>query len=332
MVINRNDRFPQIVLRFLVLASFPVIAGCGLDSINCERRPDPLPPSYGWTYQDIPIGQTTARYYAPASPIGLVALFDGGGGVSTWFNRIEPRRLVEGLVDADYAIVALESDDPTDGNFDGTDAATNVDIVNLQSALGMMEASGIVPAGTPRYYLGFSSGGYFASLATRYEPADALVLLNVRGDLLTFDGGHGLPPPTMWVIGRNDPLVPPEDPDLQTNRDNLVTLGVDSELRINEPIGAYYGAFGRIADPSSAVDLTDSTDAVSQLIAAGYLDDCNVPVDESANLDLGVISLGPSFTPTFTEEATRQLDELYGAHEVTSDFNDEIVAFLGAHP
>ncbi|MEM7482890.1 MAG: hypothetical protein AAF481_17080 [Acidobacteriota bacterium] len=300
---------------------------------TCEYRPDPLPPQYNWTYQTAPVGQTTARYYAPASPVGLVVLFDGGGGVPIWFNRIEPRRLVEALVDAGYAIVALESDDPTDGNFDPTDAATNVDIVNLQTAIGQMESTGQIPADTPIFYLGFSSGGFFGSLATRYEPAHALVLLNVRGDSATYDPALNpdSPPPTLWVIGENDSRVLPDDAGLLTNQSFIDAAGVSWESYINEPIGASEYAFARIADPSSAVSASDSADAVSQLFDAGYLDPCNIPVNESANLDLTVIALEPSFTAPFTEEAKRQIDELYGAHEITSDFNDEIVAFLDAH-
>ena len=46
-------------------------------------------------------------------------------------------------------------------------------------------------------------------------------------------------------------------------------------------------------------------------------------------MDRSEITLGPSFGTTgFTAEAFRQFDELYGAHEITSDFSSEIVAFL----
>jgi dienelactone hydrolase len=305
---------------------------------SCTYRPEAGPPAYTWTYRTAQIGRTTARFFAPASPVGLVVLFDGGGGVELWFSQIEPRLLVEALVEAGYAILALESDDPNDGDYDGTpDAAANVDLVNLQAAVALARSLESELAEAPLFYLGFSSGGYFASLAARYEPAAALALLNVRGDTVTYDPAENAElPPTIWVIGRNDPMVTPDDPDLNGNKDQLLAAGVDHELLINEPLGALDTAFTRIADGDFAVGEADSIDAVAALLAAGYLDGCRVPVAPSADLDLAAISLGPTFLPPgepsnrFTEEAKRQLDELYGAHQVTSDFDAEIVAFFDA--
>jgi dienelactone hydrolase len=294
----------------------------------CWHREDNTQPSYTWTLTTTNIAGTTVRYYSPAGALGLVMLFDGGAGGSFWFTRMESRLQVEALVDAGYAVAALESADQNSGNFDMTaDPVTNQDLQNVD---GTITALGF--AGADLYYLGFSSGGAFASLATVYTPAKALALFNVRGLASTYSNMVPPPPPTLWVVGRHDPLVPPTDAGLIANWAAIAASGVDWDFYVNEPAGLLPEAFERISDPSSSVSPADSSDAVADLQAGAQLDACSVPIGPAKALNWGVVSYGASFTAEFQHEAQRQVNELYGSHAFTSDFRQQVVDFFRAHP
>jgi hypothetical protein len=107
---------------------------------------------------------------------------------------------------------------------------------------------------------------------------------------------------------------------------------VDHEILVNEPLGAEDDAFARIRNATGGeVSEADSAQAVADLVADGTLDACRVPVDVSEDAEPPAIAWGPSFTDDFIDEAVRQLKELGGGHAVTSEFEDEIVAFFDSH-
>jgi dienelactone hydrolase len=293
----------------------------------CWHREDNTPPNFTWNIATISVAGTTVRHHTPPGAIGLVILLDGGGGGSVWFKNMENRLQVEALVDAGYAVAALESAGPG-GNFDMTaDPATNQD---LQNVVGTIDTLGF--AGVDLYYLGFSSGGAFASLATVFTPANAVALFNVRGLASTY-ANPALPPlPTLWVVGRHDARVPPTDAGLIANWAAIAASGVDWEYYVNEPAGLLPETFERISDPTSSVSPTDSSDAVSDLQTGAQLDACSVPIGPAGTLNWGVLSAGPSFTAAFLDEAQRQVNELYGSHVVTSDFRQQVTVVFLAHP
>jgi len=296
----------------------------------CWHREDNTPPSYTWTLDTTNVAGTTVRYYnPPANALGLVMLFDGGGGGRVWFTDMESRLQVEALVDAGYAVVALESACPG-GNFDmNPDHAANQDLQNVDATIATLGF-----AGADLYYLGFSSGGAFASLATATTPAKALALFNVRGVETTYMNPALPPPPTLWVVGRHDRLVPPTDYRLIARWAAIEASGVDWAFYVNEPAGLLPEAFERISDLNSSVSPADSSSAVADLQAGGQLDTCSVPIDSAGDLDWSVVAWGPSFTarPTFQNEARGQVNELYGSHVFTSDFRQHVVDFFRAHP
>ena len=293
----------------------------------CWHREDNAAPTFAWTLSTMPVGTTTVRFHHPAGARGLVVLFDGGGGGSVWFTFMEDRLLVEALVDAGLAVAAVQSEGPS-GSYDMTEVLEdNLDLQNVSTTIADLGF-----AGGDVYYLGFSSGGVFASLAATVIPAKALALLSARGLEATFSSTAPLPPPTMWVLGRNDRRVPPTDPGLITNWAAIAASGVDWAYYVNEPVGMLPEAFERIADPTSGVSPTDSADAVAQLAAGGQLDACSVPLGRGNAIDWTVVTPGPSFTGPFLTEARRQVDELFGAHTVTSDVRQQIADFFLAHP
>lgn len=293
----------------------------------CWHREDNAPPSFTWSLSTTMVGGTTVRHHVPAGAVGLVLLFDGGGGGGVWFTVMENRLQVEALVDAGYAVAALQSAGPG-GNYDlDPDPLTNPDLQNVDATVAALGF-----AGADVYYLGFSSGGLFATLATVHAPAKALALFNVRGLASTYTNPLVPPPPTLWVVGRHDLRVPPTDPGLVANWAAVAASGVDWEYYVNEPAGLLPEAFERISDPTGSVTPADSSDAVADLQAGGQLDACSVPVGPASALSWGVVSPGPSFTAAFQAEAQRQVNELYGSHVLTSDFRRQVVDFFVAHP
>ena len=289
----------------------------------CQHREDNAAPTFAWTLSTTDVNGTVVRFHNPAGAVGLVLLFDGGGGGSVWFTFMEDRLILESLVAAGYAVAALPSDGPS-GNYDLTDDPANPDLVNVDQTIADLGFTG-----RPVYHLGFSSGGAFASLATTHTPARAMALLNARGRASTF--ASAAPPPTLWVVGRHDQRVPPDDPGLVANWAAISASGVDWAYYVNEPAGMLPQAFERIADPTSGVSPTDSADAVADLAAGGRLDACDVPVGRGSAL-WPTVTPGPTFTAPFVAEAQRQVDELFGAHTVTSDFREQVVEFFQAHP
>jgi dienelactone hydrolase len=201
--------------------------------------------------------------------------------------------------------------------------ATNQDLQNVDATINTLGF-----AGAALYYLGFSSGGAFATLATVHTPAKAIALFNVRGLATTYSNPS--PPPTIWIVGRNDQRVPPTDEDLIANWAAIAASGVGWDFYINEPAGLLPEAFERIADPTSSVSPADSSAAVADLQAGAQLDACSVPIGPASSLSWGV--LGPSFTTAFEAEAQRQVNELYGSHVITSDFRQQVVDFFLNHP
>jgi dienelactone hydrolase len=293
----------------------------------CWHREDNTQPTYTWNRIPINIAGTTVRYYSPAGALGLVMLFDGGGGGNVWFRDMENRLQVEALVDAGFAVAALESAG-SGGDFDmNPDYAANQDLKNVDGTIAALSF-----VGQSLYYLGFSSGGAFASLATVTTSAKALALFNVRGVESTYMNPVLPPPPTLWVVGRHDLLVPPTDYRLIARWAAVEASGVDWAFYVNEPAGLLPEAFERISDPTSSVSPGDSSSAVADLQAGGQLDACSVPIDSASNINWGVVAWGLSFTAVFQDEAERQVNELYGSHVVTSDFRQQVVDFFLAHP
>lgn len=287
----------------------------------CWHRTDNSPPSWTWTFSTINVGAATVRYHNPAGALGLVMLFDGGAGATFWSKHMEERLQVEALVDAGYAVAALPSEDPNIGDYDmNPDYGDNHDLQNVDgtiAALGFVDKS--------LYYLGFSSGGTFASLATVTTSAKALALFGVRGLETTYLDPQLPPPPTLWIVGRHDSLVPPTDYRLIARWAAMEAMGVDWAFYVNEPAGLLPEAFVRLSDPNGGgVDPVDSANAVADLVASGQLDACSVPIGREINW--GVVDFGQ-----FQAEAERQVKELYGSHTVTSDFRQQVVDFFLTH-
>ncbi|MGI9598181.1 MAG: hypothetical protein ACR2QK_18605 [Acidimicrobiales bacterium] len=325
---------------------------------SCDYRPDPVVPDYSWS----PSAPTTVpgrpgefRSFVPSTPEGLVVLFDGGGGSRLWFDTVEGRLLVDALVAADYAVLGL--------NLDGQYAWNEVADYE-QNALFVEQAIDEVrdPFGPdlPLFYIGFSKGGGFASLFHDTVQANAQILFNTSGHESGFVDPAFDTPPTMWILGTNDRKI--DNPALVLDyAAELDARHVNHAVFYNEPTSPFELAFARIANSIDQVTWTDSRDAYLQMLSEDVIEldvDTGCPfVTEHWRraLSTAVITYGPSFTPTSPStspsppvqgptrfvpdpnfdrkaEVEAQIDELYGGHQITSDFKHTIVSFFDEHP
>src|SRR5205085_11831154 len=81
--------------------------------------------------------------YFPSAPIGVVLLFHGSGGNgSGWFSKVEDARLMADAVAAGFGVVALDSQDRINKQWDNTVSASNGDVHNLLEVLAVFVSRG----------------------------------------------------------------------------------------------------------------------------------------------------------------------------------------------
>lgn len=121
-------------------------------------------------------------YYFPPATKGIVYLLHGtGGSAAVIAADFEWQQVIKDLVTDGFAVVVTEAEEATtkvDANSDGklrwallpVDTDANVDFANIAAITDTLVQRGIAQAGTPRYSLGMSDGGFFsAALAYLYH-------------------------------------------------------------------------------------------------------------------------------------------------------------------
>jgi dienelactone hydrolase len=275
------------------------------------------------------VGVLSFYYYAPASPRALIFTFHGSGGdAKIWFELTEPQRLMARLVEAGYAVAALDSisghatRDKKQWDLSGP-VIDNPDFKNVVNAIGLLKNNNIVPADIPIVLMGGSNGGAFASAASTGLDAKALVLHISRGLKVAFNTPN-TPPPTAWVVGRQDDIVTFDTAAL--NIPAIEQAGVPYAFLINEPVPVAADSMTRIAGVSSSVSKT----FFEKVKEAGLLDGCDrqLASPESNHAWAGFL---PSSDELLREQVRHQLLELHAGHTITSDFGEQLVSFLDDH-
>jgi hypothetical protein len=105
-----------------------------------------------------------ARFYAPASPRGIILILHGTGGTSSFIERTESRYLALLAISRGYAVLSPEAEEAKAGDLDGDGkerwnvvlAANNIDLQALNQLIASLTAGGQLPANVPLYVLGMS--------------------------------------------------------------------------------------------------------------------------------------------------------------------------------
>lgn len=121
-------------------------------------------------------------YYFPDRPKGIVYLLHGtSGSAKALIAGFEWQEMIKDLVHDRFAVIITEAEEATEGtdlNGDGSirwnalpwDTVTNVDYVNIRVLTHSFYQRQLLSSGLPRYAVGMSNGGNFATaLSTIYR-------------------------------------------------------------------------------------------------------------------------------------------------------------------
>lgn len=121
-----------------------------------------------WSEGIVPNDGRQYLYYVPDNPIGLVYFFHRRDSGIDEVQRLDIRDVIRGLIDADFAIVAFESEvrppalNPTGGQWDIIpDADNNKDWERVKKVRDNLIANTDVTSATWLFVIGFSDGGSF---------------------------------------------------------------------------------------------------------------------------------------------------------------------------
>ena len=275
-----------------------------------------------WTATSEPFNGVTLSYYIPPGPLaGVITLHHGtGGSGANFFNRAEYRAFCEDAAARGYGLVALDSLDRVNKQWDPAVAASNADIQNVQAALSLLTSRGLLTAATPRLALGMSNGGGFTSKVAYflgYAAADSYCAQASNGSISNV--------PIMWNMAMNDAndnVGASGNDQALANFGNVSARGVAASCARNAPAPLYPNRFARISGLTPA----DSNAIFQSIKAAGFLDANNFLIAPPS-----ASGVQASIPPGYFLQGSAILDLLsasYTEHQFFSDANHRTLKFF----
>ncbi len=269
-------------------------------------------------------------YYFPPNPVGVIFRFHGSGGsADSLFAKVEDFTFARDAVAAGYAIVALDSTDRVNKQWDAAGTAANVDVVNVQAAIDYFIGLGLMTANTPKFSTGMSNGGGFAPKPAYFLGFRACGIFCSSGQPAQIFTVTTVP--TIWSLARNDDLYD-HTTFLPNATANLASLNaqrpsVTGEIRENLPSPVYPRRFLRIPGLTAA----NSQTIYDSLRTGGFFDAQDFLLADPATSGW-FASLPAGFAP-FQGDILSQLNCCYSAHQFYSDFDNKVLQFFaGATP
>lgn len=265
-----------------------------------------------------------AEYAIPAAPKGVIVVFHGSGGSSRGAFEGERLDFAEYAVAAGYALVALDSNDRDARQWATALSTSNPDVVNTVALLDRLTAEGLLPPGLPRFALGISNGGAFASRIS--------ALLGWRAQNLVI--ATGVEPvmvqtsvPTIWTLGRRDAVLAPDSiASAQRYANGLIGRRIAADVHVLEPTPIYPERFTRVR----GLSLEDSRVIQAALRTAGLLDAAGFLRQDPRSSEA---ALGAAIPPAYAASRNgilAQLELAWAGHETMSDFRHRVVHFFDA--
>ncbi len=294
-----------------------VDAGLLMWPSGCEAQPAPG----ALDIEEAHVNGSRVLFVRPPPPLrGLLFVFHGkGGDARVFFDRVEAALFVEAALARGLAVVATESIERGAGAewAEGV-GPNNPDIVNTLATLQFAHDEG-TPEDAPVYVAGGSNGGAYVSRLVQQLPVTAAFIFISRGIVLQRAAAHR--PPTIFLGGENDPIVPWED--VQATHDRLADEDVRTRYLHNGLQALTPGRFTRIP----GVDCPLSRAIGESLIAHGGVLDLQGRPTEGWTEAEWVGDL-PAAAMPFEAEIEDQLQALWGGHAPTAEFNAEVLDFL----
>lgn len=273
------------------------------------------------TYRSAPIVNSVAetfsngtlyRWFVPPGTVrAVLTLHHGtGGSAAIQFSRLENEFLNREAVARGFALVAVDSLNRVDKQWDATFSTANADVQNVLAILASLEARSLLPAGLPRYALGMSNGGGFAPKMTAYGGFAAAASYCAQA------ANTGLSPaPVQWRMAMNDAheMVGDAGNDRALVNYGLAQArGTPAAYERLAPSPLHPARFLRLP----GLTLADGEAIVGSLRSGGYLDAYGFFLVLPSTLPLTSI---PSAYWSRLSEIREQVDVVYTDHQFWSD-------------
>jgi dienelactone hydrolase len=205
-------------------------------------------------------------------PRGVVFRFHGSNGSGgALFTKAEESRFARDLVADGFAVVALDSNDRQNRQWDNrvnaANPSENKDVANIQGVIQMLVDEGLMTPQTPCFASGHSNGGGFAPRAAYMLgwKASHSSCASSQASLMQITSV-----PQIFTMMENDELTGPSArAEALANHDLLESRGVASEYWVNPPSALYPTRFMQIEGLSAA----DSAELYEALKREGFLDE-----------------------------------------------------------
>jgi predicted esterase len=277
---------------------------------TCPTQIEVLPVT---DFDELTINGTRVRWVGADTGVGVLFFFHGtGGDVTTWFDRVAGPVIIRDALERGMVVVVFESLDRGEGAQWVVQGAPsqNADIANVKAIMAQLESEGVYLPGTPKFAIGGSNGGSFASHIAQEVDYEGAVIFIARG--AAFRNGVATSPPlVVFIPGAEDNQVPPED--------------IPASITAVEGHGGVAVQWDNTATPLTpdvlsrlpGVSCPQSYSITRAMQTSGLLDDNWMILAEPT---LAVLEPLAAF-----EDSKRvildQLTESYGGHMVTEEFN-----------
>lgn len=281
-------------------------------------------------------------YYFPQGHKGIVYLLHGtGGNAANLTKDYEWQLITRDLVDNGFAVIITESEESTTGvdtNGDGNirwallpaDSVTNVDYANIRIITDTFYNRGVTDRSKPRYAIGMSDGGYFASALSTIYNFKAAVSYCAPGVSNIMDITKT--PIQFCMAGQDDnPSVGSKGNALALANSNVLkNRGICSKYLISVRTPIYPERFSRRGD----ITVSQSVAVFNELKSKGYIDSSNYYIGYSDAFvkafttkptDFPVMN---SLTPSQQQFVLEQINISVADHHIYSDYNSATMKFL----
>lgn len=285
------------------------------------------------TYQNAPTWTTTSEtvngvnvvYHIPQPHVGIIFRFHGSGGSAVGqFNSVEDDTFNRDAIAAGYGIIALDSSDRVNRQWNPVGSLDNPDIRNLQTVIRQFAARGLMSENDPLFALGVSNGGAFCSRAATLLQFKAGAISIAAGITAFIEQGNV---PFIWNMAQNDDndgVGTDGNARSRQNYEALLARGIAAQHLVNPPSPVYPLRFWRIP----GLTPSDSQAIYTSLKNSGYLD-ANDFLRQNPRAS-NVLSVIPAPYSSSRGAIGEQLDVCYARHSFYSDYSNKILSFFNA--
>lgn len=276
-----------------------------------------------WTTTTEAVNGAQIVYIVPPQASGLIFRFHGTGGSGAAQFRGENLTFARDAVAAGYGVIGLDSVDRVNRQWNPAASLDNPDVRNVQAAIELLRAKGLITAATPVFGAGTSNGGGFVSRVS--------ALLGFRGQAIYIASGVAgvlaqSNAAAIWCIAKNDSNDGVGPAGNQRARENFAAMrarGLPAAFYESQPTPVPPLRFTAIPGITEA----DSRETYASLRAAGALDANDFLRQDPSTLPPAVV---PARLQAFTASIATLLEIAWADHEFFSDADAKVLGFFDA--